>query len=160
MGCYGPNTVGEADAPEGTFSAVGASDWVTCALDNFGKIQCWGQNTYGQTAPRSEVFSSISVGGADVCGVEAETGRLVRWGRSSFVAGRVASGVVQAACNGHYACVLRDDGSIASWGQGCGLVHLTFPAEPFRSCGVTGTSTPDRLRRRHGQDGLDSWRHT
>ena len=61
------------------FAAVDVGDWLSCGLDPSGVITCWGRNDYGQTDARTERFSSISVAGREVCGVEAETGRFVRW---------------------------------------------------------------------------------
>ena len=100
------------------FAAVDVGDWLSCGLDPSGVITCWGRNDYGQTDARTERFSSISVAGREVCGVEAETGRFVRWGDDNIVRGYVSAGyALQAACSGGDACALMSDGMISCWGD-------------------------------------------
>lgn len=46
--CWGENTFGAVDAPEGTYVQVGCGAGSSCALDTVGNIDCWGRCLYGE----------------------------------------------------------------------------------------------------------------
>ena len=51
----------------------------TCALDERGRIDCWGWNNYGQTDAPPGTWTSVSAGHRSTCAI-GEVGDLVCWG--------------------------------------------------------------------------------
>ena len=47
--CWGYNEDGQADAPEGTFTAISTGPFHSCGLRTDQTIECWGRNWGGQT---------------------------------------------------------------------------------------------------------------
>ena len=47
--CWGANAWGQADAPEGQFSATSAGGGHSCAIRVDRTITCWGSNSHGQS---------------------------------------------------------------------------------------------------------------
>ena len=58
---------GQTYEPPGSYRAVSAGEYYTCALSESGKIVCWGDG-YGDPNPRAGTFSSISSGWQHACG--------------------------------------------------------------------------------------------
>ena len=81
--CWGGNTLGQSDAPGGSFSAVSAGWAHTCGLRPNGAIECWGWNGEGQTDAPGDAFSAVSAGGLHTCGLRA-SGAVVCWGWDEY----------------------------------------------------------------------------
>lgn len=74
---------GQAEAPAGTFLAVDAGDYHTCAIDLEGTATCWGRDRAGETRPPTAVaFSDLAAGGVHTCGV-SDAGQACCWGADS-----------------------------------------------------------------------------
>ena len=82
----------------------------SCAIHN-GTVVCWGDNTFGQSAPPKGTFTQISAGADHTCGLLADKS-LVCWGSAAVVPQplqRVATAI-------DHTCGIGVDGRIACWG--------------------------------------------
>lgn len=77
--CWGDNSDGQLDAPDGQFSAVSAGRTHSCGLRSDGTITCWGGNENGQSNELDGQFTAVSAGGDLSCGVRSD-GTGVCWG--------------------------------------------------------------------------------
>ena len=64
--CWGDNDYGQADAPDGTFTAVTAGGVHTCGLRTDATITCWGSNGQGQAAAPGGTFGPVGGSGPTV----------------------------------------------------------------------------------------------
>ena len=93
---------GEADPPAGSFTAVSAGTYYTCAIaatfetsassaSESGEIECWGLSAddyrervdYGQADPPAGRFTTVSAGYVHTCGLR-ESGAIECWGRNTW----------------------------------------------------------------------------
>ncbi len=75
-----PATATSPDAP--TFVQVAAGENHSCALQNSGRVQCWGSNDNGQLdVPEGVSFQQITSGHRYSCGIRADGG-VTCWGRN------------------------------------------------------------------------------
>lgn len=80
--CWGDNRWGQAEAPDGSYTAIVAGRWHTCALRADGEIACWGdgpyQNRYTDPprgAPRRPPpgpYAAITAGEAFTCALRTD----------------------------------------------------------------------------------------
>ena len=77
--CWGRNSDGQAEAPEGEFSMVSAGGEHACGLLADGTVVCWGANGDGRTDAPDGKFSAVSAGGQHSCGVRSNWS-LACWG--------------------------------------------------------------------------------
>ena len=136
IACWGSNTdhydddkyTGQSDAPPGTFRAVSAGDTHTCAIRDTGEITCWGKNEFrsynretqtvevvygGQTDPPPGIFTAVSVGGGNSCGLR-ENGEIECWGQGNSREGNFTA--ISRA--GAHTCAIREgNGAIECWGS-------------------------------------------
>lgn len=89
----------------------------SCALKSDGKVACWGDNTFGQSAPPGSSFSQISAGGSKTCGLRTD-GALACWGSNGFAGPPTppAGTYVQVSSGANHACALTGDGTAVCWG--------------------------------------------
>ena len=82
--CWGANgdaDQGQADPPDGAFTAISAGYEHTCGIRAAGgEIECWGDNSSGQSAPPAGSFAAVSAGRAHTSGgrIPAGCGRMAR----------------------------------------------------------------------------------
>ncbi len=79
MSCWGDNSDGQTDAPDGQFSAVSAGRDHSCGLRADGTVTCWGGNQNSQSNALDEQFTAVSAGGDLSCGIRSD-GTGVCWG--------------------------------------------------------------------------------
>ena len=116
LSCAVYGDVGQGDAPGGTFSAVTAGGWHTCALRADGTIACWGHNDHGQRNPPPGTFSAVSAGWAHTCALRAD-GTATCWGDNSHRQTDTPTGAfIAIAAGGTHTCGLRPDNTIICWG--------------------------------------------
>ena len=63
----------------GTFIAIDAGTYHTCGLRPDGTVTCWGENSYGQSAPPSGTFTAVSAGLDHSCGLRHDE-VVICWG--------------------------------------------------------------------------------
>ncbi|MCY4424968.1 MAG: S-layer homology domain-containing protein [Acidimicrobiaceae bacterium] len=119
IACWGSNTHGQIDAPDGTFTAVSAGLEHTCALRSNQSIACWGRNLSGRTEPPQGEFSSVTSGDSYSCALRTDKS-IVCWG--SWGANRHGQldppqGRFSDIYVGpNHACALSTTGTVACWG--------------------------------------------
>ncbi len=122
----------DLDAPEGKFAAISTSEFRSCGLRPEGSVECWdglAELLEGADPPVADValladvafpggvFSSVSVGGAHVCGLRP-SGEAVCWGANWFGQADASPGPFVAVDAGaSHSCGLRSDGSVTCWGE-------------------------------------------
>ncbi len=80
--CWGANAWGQADAPEGQFSAIAAGNISSCAITTAGAATCWGDEGFSQLDAPEGQFSAISAGGGHSCSIRVD-GTITCWGSNS-----------------------------------------------------------------------------
>ena len=146
--CWGSNTHGETDAPEGEFVQVSGGEGYSCGLRSSGAVECWGSNTFGAAEPPVETFSSIGAGNRHACGVTV-TSSVLCWGIDSFGQASPSPGrYSQVRAGNGFTCALTVSGTAKCWGlsdmgqstpPGDEFVRLS--AGYFHACGVTLTGS-------------------
>jgi hypothetical protein len=124
----GPAAASPADAA----AAVGGSpstdldggldsgDVHSCAIASNGTVDCWGDDSAGQSSAPSGTFKAVTTGAMHSCGLRTD-GTVACWG--SDAAGQTANGgaafdnqVIGLSSGGDLTCALSVDGSIACVG--------------------------------------------
>lgn len=128
--------------PDLTATAISSSGDHTCALENSGKIRCWGVNDRGQLGNGTTTYSAVAVrvsGISDAVGlsVNGDTSCAVLgdgtarcWGANS--AGQLGNGTTSdsttptpvngltdatsVSVGGNHACAVKGDTTVACWG--------------------------------------------
>ncbi len=102
VACWGDDTFGQADAPEGRFVAVTAGYAHSCGVRTDRGITCWGEQhpckSYGD--------------GRLLCPRDGEQGPAAVKRRTTVPEGLF----VAAAAGSVHSCGLRDDATITCWG--------------------------------------------
>jgi alpha-tubulin suppressor-like RCC1 family protein len=124
--CWG-STSGVHQPPAGTFTQV-AVDQGACAIRTDGSAVCWGNSEATSDPDRQPPpvrFSQLSVSKYDVCGIQADTAKVICWGkdRSSFT-DAPAGPFVKVGIAPEFACGLRPGGAVVCWGR------FGWPDEP------------------------------
>jgi hypothetical protein len=87
-----------------------------CALDENGRVSCWGAMLDGGEALGEGVFRDVSVGGEYTCAVRAD-GTLTCWGDAPYPQGQKPDGTfLRVVTKDTFGCALRVDGTLACWG--------------------------------------------
>ena len=101
--CWGNNTLGQTDAPAGTFTAVMADYNHNCAIRDTGEVECWGYNEYvtdpggdgrerqtietGRTDAPDGSYTAVDMGTYHTCAIRTGSGEIECWGLSEVVYG-------------------------------------------------------------------------
>ncbi|MCB9650453.1 MAG: hypothetical protein H6730_28275 [Deltaproteobacteria bacterium] len=122
---------------------VAAGYYHACRLVN-GVVACWGRDYDGRLSPPAGVYTHISAGTDNACGV-LESGDLRCWGRNQNGQSIAPSGIfTQVAGGDSHFCGLKLDGTVACWGNDdagqatppAGTVFKQVAAAGFYSCGI------------------------
>lgn len=139
--CWGANTWGQADPPEGTFSRLSAGFIHACGIREDGTLRCWGGEGHGRADAPDGLFKEISSGSQHSCAIRQD-GTVVCWGDNrngqltpasdealhDTDAGREDPSeqeneetndntYIQISAATTYTCGLKPDGTIRCWGS-------------------------------------------
>ncbi|WP_419919496.1 S8 family serine peptidase [Candidatus Poriferisocius sp.] len=115
--CWGSNTAGQLDVPDGRFVAVSAGSWHSCGLRVDEAIVCWGDGGYGQLDVPDGRFVAVSAGSWHSCGLRVDEA-IVCWGDGGYGQLDVPDGRFVAVSAGWaHSCGLHINGAIACWGS-------------------------------------------
>ena len=82
--CWGDNTQGQTNAPEGQFLSISAGGVYSCAINFENQLQCWGHAAI--PSPPDGNYTHISVGDEHACAITTVVGnenRIICWGLPS-----------------------------------------------------------------------------
>ncbi len=126
--CWGYDSDGETDAPDGQFTAVSAGSYFTCGVRSNGTITCWGNNRYNSVtdAPDGQ-FTAVSTRSPwqDSCGLRTD-GTITCWAHDPLNRDGESDALVTDAPDGQFtamsagafhSCGLRTNGTITCWGD-------------------------------------------
>ena len=113
--CWGNNSRGQLDVPEGIFSMVSAGGSHTCGLRPDGSVECWGSNDDGQTYVAYETFSTVTAGTWHSCGMTTD-GFIECWGFGADDAPD-RGGFTTVSAGRRHTCALRTSGIALCWGS-------------------------------------------
>jgi len=71
---------GQSAAPRGLFRDLTVGWEHSCAVDQRGRVTCWGYDRYGQASPPAAVINGIAAGGQHTCAI-TNTGGIRCWGQ-------------------------------------------------------------------------------
>ena len=115
--CWGDDSYGRTDDPEGGFRAVAVGYEHSCGLRDDAMVTCWGHNNYGQAVAPEGEFRAVSAGGSHTCGLRTD-GSIVCWGRNNRGQAVAPEGEFRAVSAGAtHTCGLRTDRSVTCWGR-------------------------------------------
>ena len=109
----------EPEPAGGTFTAVAAGYWHTCAIRaKGGTVECWGVNDSGVLDAPDGQFKALTAGDRHNCAIRID-GRIECWGHDAGNLRNVPDGSFTAvSAGGDHSCALRDDGDVECWGDG------------------------------------------
>ena len=161
--CWGQNSQGQADAPEGEFLAVSAGRDHSCAIGTDRTVTCWGADFLGQSDVPSQEFSALTAGSYHSCGLLFD-GSVTCWGANDAGQSDAPDGQFAAVAAGtRHSCGLLFDGSVTCWGANdAGQSDapdgefVSLAVGNVHSCGIRR----DGLVRCWGQDGHQAAENT
>ena len=114
--CWGCNRDGQADAPDGQYTAITAGTFYSCALRTDNTITCWGNNNSGQTDAPDGQYTAITTGGSHSCALRTDN-TITCWGHNEDGQADAPDGQYTAITAGgnRHSCALRTDGTITCW---------------------------------------------
>ena len=99
------------------FSQVSAGWGYTGGVKSDGTVACWGDKTYGQSAPTAGTFIQVACGGGHTCGLQSN-GTVLCWGRNDFGQSTPPAGTfTQVSAGAWHTCGLQSDGTVVCWGR-------------------------------------------
>ena len=103
--------------------AVAAGENHALAIDRFGRVGAWGDNSSGQTDVPDELGGVIAVAAGDGFSLALrDDGTVAAWGSNELGETNVPeelAGVTAISAGRGFAIALKDDGTIAGWGDRC-----------------------------------------
>lgn len=95
---------------------IDAGAYHTCGVRVEGSLVCWGDNTYGQSAPPAGTFTSVSSGFYHSCAVRTN-GSVVCWGWNGYGQSSPPAGSFKSVTAGYaHTCSVRADAAAVCWG--------------------------------------------
>ena len=132
ISCWGANSYGVTNPPEGSYQAIASGSRHTCAIAADGSISCWGWGAVGQTNSPQGTFKTIVSGSRHTCAIATDN-TVACWGYDSFGQGTAPSGTYKALAIGwEHTCAIATDDTITCWGLNDEGVS-TPPAGTFKA---------------------------
>ena len=117
VACWGNNSGGRTDAPDGTFSAIAVGSEHACGVRTDATVACWGENASGQVDAPGGEFRAVAAGAKHSCGVRPN-GTTTCWGDNSFGQANAPDGQFKAvSASETTSCGIRTDATVACWGE-------------------------------------------
>ena len=105
------------DAPEGSYTAISAGGWHSCAIDTAGAIGCWGRNSSGEADAPEGSYTAISAGLSHSCAIDT-AGAIKCWGDNYNGQADAPEGSYTAISAGwQHSCAIDTAGAIGCWGR-------------------------------------------
>ena len=126
----------QPDAEASVFVQVAVGENHSCALQNSGRVQCWGSNDDGQLdVPEGLRFQQITAGYRFSCGIRADGG-VSCWGQNDHRQNEAPDGRFDAIDAGwDHVCALRE-GSATCWGWNANERATPPPDVAFAAIGA------------------------
>jgi hypothetical protein len=119
-GCGGCSVTDDVPAGTNYVSVSPGTADEACALETDDTITCWGDNVaFFDVAPPASTFDQMSGDQGTFCGV-LTTGALECWGfdlATGVMTEPAGTDYAKVDATGSHACALKDDASIACWGD-------------------------------------------
>lgn len=128
--CWGDNSHGQTDAPDGHFTAI-ASGWQhSCGVRTDGTLRCWGD--HNAIPNGSGPLTAVAINGENSCVLFAHGG-IICWNADVERSLQpVPTGPFTAvAVGGTHSCALGVDGDIACWSRARRLDHGDYVDLPL-----------------------------
>ncbi len=129
IACWGSNSAGQSDPPEGTYKFVTSGGEHSCALQEGGSITCWGSNSAGQSDVPAGSYTAVAAGSEHSCGLRADS-TVICWGTNLDGESDAPWRAFTAISAGLLSCGLRPNGAISCWGSNN---HGQQTDRPFRT---------------------------
>ena len=112
----GGEHVGQSDAPVGTYQAVTAGGYHTCAIRTDNTVTCWGSNRGGKSDAPAGTYQAVTAGEGHTCAIRTDS-IITCWGGNRSGKSDAPSGTYQAVTAGYsHTCAIRTDNTITCWG--------------------------------------------
>lgn len=139
----------------------------TCARLSDGRVDCWGDNTFGQAADHASgrPVMAIAAGGAHTCAL-LDDGRVDCWGANTHGQARplLDVGATQISAGDTHTCILRADSSVVcqgsnSYGESVGRAGgvLSVSAGGHHTCFLLVNNSVDCQGRNAEGQAADAW---
>ena len=143
VACWGDNSYGQSNAPDGEFISVAAGARNACGIRNGGSVECWGADESGQSNAPDGEFISVAAGARNACGIRSG-GSVECWGADESGQSNAPDGeFISVAAGARNACGIRSGGSVECWGADeSGQSNapdgqfISISAGDIHSCGV------------------------
>ncbi len=123
-------------------SVLVSAGYFTCALKQNGSVQCWGDNSYGQSRGYSGTDVLGLTGGHDFSCALKQNGSIQCWGDNSYgqSANYTGNDAIAVSAGSVHTCALKQNGSIQCWG---GVGYDSGQMQPYNGNDAIAISTGD-----------------
>jgi hypothetical protein len=141
--CWGDNTYGQTEAPQGAFKVLSARNNQSCGIRMNGKLSCWGKASFTGYPQPVGFFSDISVGKLHACATRKPDGAIVCWGNGIYgtTTAPIGNGYISVFSGDYHTCATRTDRSVVCWGRDQWGQVSGAPQGPVTSVGAGGALT-------------------
>lgn len=113
----------------------------TCGLRSSGRVECWGDDDFGESSPPAATFDQIDVGRQHTCGIETG-GTVACWGLNTESDLNPPAGTfTQISVGGYHTCGLRPNGNVECWGE-YEQFFTPIPSGIFTQISASGSEHP------------------
>ena len=121
--CWGNNSDGQTDVPDGNYTSIAPGGRHTCGLRTDQTTICWGSNEEGQLDVPDALYTAIAASGALSCGLKTDQ-TIICWGEKYYDDSDDDDGTLESSdglytdvsAGWQHACGLKTDQTIICWG--------------------------------------------